>query len=288
MNTECLKTFIALANFRNFTRTSRELAVVQSTVSSRIKSLEAEIGQKLFNRDKNNVTLTKVGEEFLPYAIKMVGIEEYFRAKTNMSAQYSENLCITCSHALFDCYVSRYAVEFIQENPNTSLKLSLMHSEEIMPLLGTGNVDVAYMNYPFHHDRYLCRPFVRERVVLVTNIRNTKYARGSSREELLDTQMIFSDIMDNNFEYLLPSQRIYPLDINIFSKILPFLKSGDWYSFLPLGVVKNDIEDGSLIEIPLKDFRLSEKQSYMVFRRDYPDFKPLARWIALSPGEELP
>ena len=282
VNSETLKTFILLAGCKSFTHTAQELSVVQSTVSSRIKTLETELGQKLFDREKQDASLTKIGEEFLDYAIKMVQMEEYFKAKIKFSAQYNEKIIVYCSHSLFDCYVVNFAIKYIEIYSSVSLKISLMHSEEILLLLDEGKVDIAYSNFPFHSERYCCVPFVKDRVVLVTNANNDRYLHcGIAKEELLEIPIIFSDITDNTFEHILPKQNIFPIDINIYTKIIPFLKSGNWYSFLPFGIVENEIKQGTLVEIPLKDLYLFEKQSYTIYRQNYENWTPLENWLKL-------
>jgi LysR family transcriptional repressor of citA len=282
VNSDTLKTFILLAGCKSFTRTAQELSVVQSTVSSRIKTLETELGQKLFEREKQDIALTKIGEEFLDYAIKMVQIEEYFMAKIKFSAQYNEKLNVYCSHSLFDCYVVNFAIKYIEKYSNISLKINLLHSEEILLLLDEGKVDIAYSNFPFHNEMYCCVPFVKDRVVLVTNARNDQYLySGITKEELLEKPIIFSDITNNTFEHILPKQKIFPIDINIYTKIIPFLKCGSWYSFLPFGIVENEIKQGNLVEIPLKDLYLFEKQSYTIYRQNYENWAPLEYWLKL-------
>jgi LysR family transcriptional repressor of citA len=280
MRTESLKTFIALARCNNFTKTAQELLVVQSTVSSRIKELESELGQKLFARDKNNVILTAAGEMFLSTAMKIVAMEESAIAKINMSIKYADNLTIACAHTLFDCYVLGDTIKFMRENPDISLKLNIAHSSEIIADLGVYDLDIAYTYCPFHHLRYICKPFVTEEFVLVTNGANRKYLHGVTKNELLDLPIISSDlVIGHNFGELIPEQKIYPLDVNIVSRIIPFLKGGNWYSFLPVGVVKKDIEEGILIEIPLKDMPLHKQQSYVIYKRYHKKSAGLSRWI---------
>ncbi|MDR1649777.1 MAG: LysR family transcriptional regulator [Synergistaceae bacterium] len=280
MRTESLKTFITLAHSGNFTKTAQELLVVQSTVSSRIKELESEIGQKLFDRNKNNVTLTAAGEMFLRTAMEIVAMEESAVAKINMSVKYADNLTVACTHTLFDCYILDDSIKFMRENPDISLKLNIAHSSEIIANLGSYNLDVAYTYYPFHHARYICSPFVTEQFILVTNSSNRAYLHGIARNELLDVPIIFSDLTSgNNVEGLIPQQRIYPLDVNIISRIIPFLKGGNWYCFLPVSLVKKDIEEGSLIEIPLKGMQLHKHQSYVIYKRYYKKSTGLSRWI---------
>ena len=49
MNIEALKTFLVVAEVKNFTKAAQQLFVVQSTITNRIKELEKEIGQPLFD-----------------------------------------------------------------------------------------------------------------------------------------------------------------------------------------------------------------------------------------------
>jgi LysR family transcriptional repressor of citA len=280
VKTESLKTFITLARCSSFTKTAQELLVVQSTVSSRIKELESEIGQKLFARDKNNVTLTAVGKVFLDTAMKIVEMEESAIANINMSVKYTDHLKIACAHTLFDCYVLSDSLKFMKENPDISLKLNIAHSSEIIADLGAYNLDAAYTYYPFHHSKYICKTFVTDQFALVTNSANRKYLHGITKNELLGVPIIFYDLIsENGFEELIPKQRIYPLDVNIVSRIIPFLKGGNWYCFLPVGLVKKDIEEGSLIEIPLKDVRLHKQRSYVIYKRYHKKSPGLSRWI---------
>ena len=48
------------------------LHVAQSTVSSRLKSLEYELGKILFKRTNTGVELTPAGLTFLPYAKRII------------------------------------------------------------------------------------------------------------------------------------------------------------------------------------------------------------------------
>lgn len=64
---EQLNTFLSLTKTKNFTRTAEELNIVQSTVTTRIKSLEEEIGEKLFSRKTRHVEMTQEGKTFYEY-----------------------------------------------------------------------------------------------------------------------------------------------------------------------------------------------------------------------------
>lgn len=62
MNTQQIRYFLALADELHFWRTSEKVFITQSALSRHIKSLEEELGVRLFERDKRNVKLTDAGE----------------------------------------------------------------------------------------------------------------------------------------------------------------------------------------------------------------------------------
>lgn len=68
MNTNQLECFLSVAEHLNFSRASEELKLTQPAVSHQIRSLEDELGVKLFRRTSKSVSLTPEGMLFLPDA----------------------------------------------------------------------------------------------------------------------------------------------------------------------------------------------------------------------------
>ena len=60
-----LKVFEAAARHESFTRAAEELCVTQGAVSHQVKALEAELGIKLFNRERQRLIITGAGREYL-------------------------------------------------------------------------------------------------------------------------------------------------------------------------------------------------------------------------------
>jgi LysR family transcriptional regulator, glycine cleavage system transcriptional activator len=60
-----LKAFEAAARHESFTRASEELCVTQGAVSQQVKALEAGLGIKLFNRERQRLIITEAGRDYL-------------------------------------------------------------------------------------------------------------------------------------------------------------------------------------------------------------------------------
>ncbi|RJL05882.1 LysR family transcriptional regulator [Paracoccus aestuarii] len=80
VSTELFVDFLHLAQSRNFSTTSRERGMSQSTLSRRIAALEAFVGSELFDRTIQPVALSEAGEVLLPLAQDILEKMEEVRA----------------------------------------------------------------------------------------------------------------------------------------------------------------------------------------------------------------
>ena len=60
-----VRAFEAAARHVSFTRAAEELCVTQGAVSHQVKALEAELGVKLFNRERQRLIITDAGRDYL-------------------------------------------------------------------------------------------------------------------------------------------------------------------------------------------------------------------------------
>ena len=76
--------FCKIAEQKSFTKVANEIGYSQSAVSQIIKALEKELDTTLINRGKDGVSLTKDGEEYLPY------IQSIYLAEQNLLTKSKE------------------------------------------------------------------------------------------------------------------------------------------------------------------------------------------------------
>ena len=72
MDIKDLKVFQAIAKEESITKASRILYMTPQGISKIVKNLEAEMGCRLFTRNKAGMLLTESGKRFLEYADKEV------------------------------------------------------------------------------------------------------------------------------------------------------------------------------------------------------------------------
>lgn len=95
MTIKQIEYLIELAQTLNFNQAAENLFISQPTLSYQIKSIEEEIGFKIFDRTKKGVTITPAGEQFLT---SLRNIQSLYRNALeqgqNFSAKYKEDLTI--------------------------------------------------------------------------------------------------------------------------------------------------------------------------------------------------
>ena len=76
-----LKTLLAVAEQRNFTKAAETLALTQPAVSHHISALEHDMGVRIFVRGKGELKLTPEGEIVLKYAKRMNAMNGKLRSE---------------------------------------------------------------------------------------------------------------------------------------------------------------------------------------------------------------
>jgi LysR family transcriptional regulator, benzoate and cis,cis-muconate-responsive activator of ben and cat genes len=79
-----LRYFIAVAEERSFSRAAEKLHVSQPPLSRQIRDLEAELGVKLLDRNRQGVRLTRLGQGILVKARGLIRDADLFKAQAKV------------------------------------------------------------------------------------------------------------------------------------------------------------------------------------------------------------
>ncbi|MDR1972670.1 MAG: LysR family transcriptional regulator [Treponema sp.] len=280
MNTYFLKTFITLAENGSFSKTAKELFAAQSTISKRISELERELGQKLFVRSRSYAELTLAGKALLEYAGQIIDLEDKAVEQVSLSGVFSDRLVLGSAYAFYDLYLYENIENFMQRYPDISLKLVFAHTMEIIASLRQGSIDIGYTHHPLNHPGFNCAMISEDEVILVTGGQNREYINGVPSCQINNLPVLYSNFLYTpTYTWLFPGHRQFPLDIDICHKVIPFLKRGSRYTFLPKRLVEKEIAEGSILEIPLLDGSIPPVQNYLIHKQEHPKSETIRKWI---------
>lgn len=273
MNTEELKTFIFLSKVKNFTLAAEQLFIAQSTVTNRISELEKEVGKKLFTRGSKTVKLTEAGEIFLRYAERILELQNTSIEEMNALSSHSRKFSIGAINASYEVYVKPLVDESLKDNRVTSVKVMLGHSLDLIQHLQDNMLDMVFSAIPLKRTGFNCDVFDVDRVALVCKKGENEYPDGVTKAQLAKLPYLMCDFTLSEagvfIRSLFPKNHIFRLDVDNSSKLLPYLENGLGYSFLPYKFVKDKLEDGTLEEVPLKDFKAPNVTTYLIYRQGY-------------------
>ena len=145
MNTTQLECFLAVAEFLNFSRAAEHLRLTQPAVSHQIKTLEDELGVRLFSRTIKNVRLTQEGQLFVQYAGEILKLTGASKAQVRQCrAERPLWLGIGC-RSTADLQLIRPALERLrQEEKRVLPQLRLVPSSALDNLLAEGDIQVLF------------------------------------------------------------------------------------------------------------------------------------------------
>jgi DNA-binding transcriptional LysR family regulator len=151
MQIDQITTFLDLVETRSFHRTADRLDVTQSTVSGRIKALEAALGVALFTRSRAGADLTTEGLRFEPHARALrAQWAEGLRAATG-AGDRALTVRIGIQHDLVAGRLGEWLAEFRRALPDAGFYVELDYSAQMCADLIAGNLDFAVMFSPRPH-----------------------------------------------------------------------------------------------------------------------------------------
>ncbi|MBD5489720.1 MAG: LysR family transcriptional regulator [Lachnospiraceae bacterium] len=271
MDTQSLQTFIALAEYRNFTKTADALFIAQSTVTNRIAELEREIGKQLFDRNKRKVTLSKEGEAFLFYAKRILELQTAGIQEVNSLKKYQDTYRIGTTNTIYECYLFPMIREYMETHPEHAVKITIGHSNDLLQAIQDNLLDVAYSYLPFYHAGFRCDVFATDELVLVTGYGNTTYQDGITKEELLHSNYLYCNFALQEvgvfIRELFPPHYQFGFEIDNSTKLIPYLITFEGISFVPESLAAPYIEQEKLRRIELLNFEAPRINSYKIVRK---------------------
>lgn len=269
MDTQCLQTFIKLAEYKNFTKTADSLFIAQSTVTNRIAELEREVGCQLFERNKRKVILTAEGEIFLSYAKRITELSDTGIRELHSLNRFSNILKIGTANTIYECHLFPKIKNYVASNPDNGVKITIGHSHDLLQGIQDKLFDVVYSYIPFYKSGYQCELFAKDKLVLVTNFQNNTYSEGIHQKELVKANYLYCNFALQEvglfIRELFPPHYQFGFEINNATKLIPYLLVSSGISFLPESIAEPYLISNQLRVIPLIDFDSPKINCYKIY-----------------------
>jgi DNA-binding transcriptional LysR family regulator len=149
MDVNALQAFTAVADHRSFSEAAAQLHLTQPAVSKRIRQLENELGERLFDRIARRVQLTEAGRALLPSARRiLLELNESRRLLANLSGRVAGALSIGTSHHIGLHRLPDLLRRYTHRYPDVDLDLRFLDSEDGCNLVEHGELELALVTLP--------------------------------------------------------------------------------------------------------------------------------------------
>jgi DNA-binding transcriptional LysR family regulator len=147
MNIYQLRQFVALSRSKSITRAAEILHISQQALSKSIGQLESEWNTRLFNRDKNGISLTPVGNQLLPVAISLLQkYDEHIAMIQDVLAQNEYMLRLSIEN---DILLNALSFELLSRVGNLRISTTIAQGLfQCMNDIASGEADLALVTNP--------------------------------------------------------------------------------------------------------------------------------------------
>jgi len=281
MDTQLIKTFLAVVATESFLAAADRIHVTQSTISQRIQKLEDIVGHKLFERSKSGAVLTVNGAKFEKYARSMMHLWDEALYQTALPAGFTANLNLGCEETLWPELSANWASQLTKTLPTTALSFRTGDPENLSNMLLRGLLDIAVLYMPVIRPGFQVEHILDDRLVLVSAIEDhdgilrddyfytkwgTEFDMAHSRwfPSLSSPQCAFQVgppvaqyLIDNKMTCFLPYR---VADDYIDAGKLHFVKNGPEFPF-PSYAVWTDNKPAELLDNALEQLRVAAKNA---------------------------
>ncbi|HDS2492195.1 TPA: LysR family transcriptional regulator [Klebsiella pneumoniae subsp. pneumoniae] len=141
---EALTAFVEAVDSGSFSAAARRLRKSQSTISTAIANLEADLGVILFDRATRQPTLTPQGEQVLSYVKAILAASERLdELAVSLSGETEPRLTFVLSDTLHPDVLEDLLVQFDRRFPHTEFECLIGEDEDVIDLLQKSRAQVG-------------------------------------------------------------------------------------------------------------------------------------------------
>jgi DNA-binding transcriptional LysR family regulator len=142
LDSELLRTFLAVTREGSFSRAAECVFRSQSAISLQIKQLEAVLGRPLFQRHARGVMLNQCGEKLLPVAEQVIALLDRTAGELRADPLHG-SIRIGIPDEYGSSLLPGVIAQFLREHPRVELSVRCSFSADFPAALERGEIDLA-------------------------------------------------------------------------------------------------------------------------------------------------
>jgi DNA-binding transcriptional LysR family regulator len=146
MTLEQIRYFADIAEYGSFSGAADRWYISQPAVSKQIRSMEEELGCKLFDRQRGSgkrIALTEIGQQVYPSLKRMLDQYEAIIQDINVLKKYKQLLRVSAAPIIDPYGISKILTQFEEHNGDIQIQLIEYEEQEAIINLITGESDIA-------------------------------------------------------------------------------------------------------------------------------------------------
>jgi DNA-binding transcriptional LysR family regulator len=229
MQLETIETFLDLLETGSFGRTAERLGLTQSTVSDRIRSLEAAVGSILFVRGRAGAQPNAAGLRFASHARSIKLSWTLAQQELGHMERFSGVLRIAAQVTLIEPVLFQWAARLRIAMPNISLHVEADYSPQIITDMMAGMTDIGVVYTPRYLPEIIYEQVMVERFDLVSS--SASSLGGIDPGSYI--RVGYSPAFEAAHAELLPMLSRGPLSVGLGSLAVHFLQGEGGSAYLP-------------------------------------------------------
>lgn len=269
-----IRAFVTLARTGSFTQTARELHLTQSGISHSMKALERETGCRLLDRLGKKVVLTQAGEQLLHHATKILQeMENAQEALIQLGKWGRGRLRLGASTTACQHIIPPVLREFKESFPDHVITIQPGDAPEMISLLLQQKIDLALCPETDKETQVDFHPlFTDELHFIVSALHSWAQSGRVERSEIPRQNYILYSKNSVTFRLIEDYFRHEQVVLNTIAEIgsmeatKELVKLGLGVSILAPWIARKEIEEGSIIALPLGRRKLQRRWGILHWR----------------------
>ena len=268
-----LRAFHVLARTGSFTQTARELHITQSGISHSMKALETEIGCRLLDRLGKKVVLTQAGEQLLQHAEKILREMAAARESLTQLGKWGRGrLRLGASTTACQHIIPAVLREFKESFPEHTITLEAGDTPELVAALLHQRIDLALSLASSEPQLEFHPLFTDELHFIVAALHPWAKAGRVERLEIPRQNYILYNKRSITFrlieDYFRREQMVLNtvIEVGSMEATKELVKLGIGVSILAPWIAQKEIEEGSLVALPLGRKKLPRRWGILHWR----------------------